>query len=49
MIIWYDHEITYGHSPTCTDSRKVVVSYWQKYVHKYWLTALEDYVCLWNV
>ena len=24
-----------------TDSRGAVVSYWQKYVHKYWLTAYE--------
>ena len=29
----------YSHSLPSTDSRRAVVSYWQKYVHKYWLTA----------
>ena len=29
----------YNHSPPSADSRRAVASYWQKYVHKYWLTA----------
>ena len=31
--------IFYGHSLPSTDSRKAVVSFWWKNVHKYWLTA----------
>ena len=31
---------TFFVSPSA-DSRRVVVSYWRKYVHKYWLTAYE--------
>ena len=34
-----DHEITStGFSPS-TGLRRTVVSYWWKYVHKYWLTT----------
>ena len=39
-----DHEIfyIYGHS---VPSRRAVVCFWRKLVHKYWLTALiEDYI-----
>ena len=31
--------IFYGHSLPSTDSRRAVVSFWQKNVHKYWLTT----------
>ena len=32
--------ILYGHSLPSADSRRTVVSFLQKNVHKYWLTAL---------
>ena len=37
-----DHDITkhfYSHSLPSADSRRAVVSFWQKIVHKYWLTV----------
>ena len=39
FIVEIDHEIfIYGHSLPSTDSRRAVVSFWGKNVHKYWLT-----------
>ena len=39
ILMEIDHEIISSHSPTSADSRRVAVSYWQKYVHKYLLTG----------
>ena len=36
-LIW---NIFWGHSFPSADSRRAVVSFWWKNVHKYWLTAL---------
>ena len=43
--------IFYGHSLPSADSRRAVFSFWQKNVHKYWLTAqrtkpAQEKVCL---
>ena len=39
MIMEIDHEIISMVILPFPDSRRAVVSYWQKYVHKYWLTT----------
>ena len=36
---WIWQHSLYGHSLSSADPRRVVVSFWQKDVHKYWLTA----------
>ena len=34
ILLWrFDHEIFYGHSLPSADSRRAVVSFWQKNVH----------------
>ena len=39
-LVEIDHEVHFfGHSLPSVDLRRAVVSYWQKYVHKYWLTT----------
>ena len=37
-----DHGIISSYSPTCTDSRRTVVNYWQKYVQEVLMNCLED-------
>ena len=36
--IFFRGDCFYGHSVPSANSRRVVVSFWQMYLHKYWLT-----------
>ena len=38
-IVPYEWNSFYGHSIPSADSKRAVYSNWQKYMHKYWLTA----------